>query len=105
MLSRLLKFLIGLPLTLILLGFVVLNRQDVMLHISPLHDPVTLPIMWVGLLCVCFGFVAGAVLVWAEGGATRRQNRQLTKQVKQLQKQLSAKTSLPQVTNNKDDDE
>ena len=90
MLARFVRFLIGLPLLAALIGFIMLNRGDTRLVYSPFHDAVTLPVMWLGLLFLCIGFISGVILLWAEYGSVRRSNRELKREVKTLEKQLSA---------------
>lgn len=89
MLARVIRFLIGVPLVFLLLGFVMLNRQDTSIVYSPMHEPLTAPIMWIGMLFLCVGFLSGVILLWAEYGSVRQKSRAMAKQVKQLEKQLA----------------
>lgn len=90
MLARLIRFLVCLPILVILIGFILLNRGDMDLVISPFHDLITLPIMSVGVVFFGIGFLAGLILLWLDYGEVRKTSRDLKKQVKTLEKQLAA---------------
>ena len=84
MLRSLLRLIVTIPVIVLLLGFMILNRYEVQLTYSPLHDPINMPIMVIALACVIVGFLAGAWLVWVDGGRNRKEISKLKKQVKKL---------------------
>lgn len=60
----LLKFIITLPLTLILFYWVFSNMGDITWAFSPLHEPLVVPFGYVIIGIFILGFLFGALLLW-----------------------------------------
>lgn len=83
-----LRFIIGFTFTILIAGFAVMNRFDVNLMWSPLHDSVMVPFYFVLLGALIVGFVFGGCLVWMNGGHVRRIKRQQARDIKILEKEI-----------------
>ena len=84
-----LRFIIGLIITIFIAAFAVLNREEVLLTWSPIHDPITLPIYAVALASMAIGFIIGGTIVWLNAGKVRKEKRKQKKNIKILEKELS----------------
>jgi len=81
---------IALVIALALAGLIALNRSDINLIFSPLHDPISLPLYAVILMALAGGLAIGALLVWFIQGKHRRTMRKQKKQIKSLESQLDS---------------
>src|SRR5438105_1873862 len=73
---RAVTMLVMVPLTLILVVFVVSNRAEVMLSLWPLSDGVAAPLYLLVLALFLMGALIGSVIAWLSGAKTRRALRQ-----------------------------
>lgn len=80
---------IGFSFIIIVCAFAVMNRQDVGVSWSPLHDPYDIPLYAVMLGALASGFIAGAILVWVNGVGVRVERRRQKKKIKTLEKELT----------------
>jgi uncharacterized membrane protein YciS (DUF1049 family) len=79
------KYLLKIPALIFLVAFVVLNRQETTLYISPMTDPLVLPLWIMGLILFIIGFTVGALLLWLNSWPIRKDLRQTKKDLKVTQ--------------------
>lgn len=75
-LARWLSWIVAVPVAVIVVLFVVSNRQTITLSLYPLPsflEPV--PVYWVGLGGVFVGFLCGGLVAWLSGRRWRRRAR------------------------------
>lgn len=84
------RIVVAFIITVLTLGFAVMNRQDVTLVWSPFHEHLTLPLFIVALATAATGFLFGACLIWLNGGRGRREKRKQKREIKSLQKELES---------------
>ena len=82
------KYLLKIPAIIFIVGFVVLNQQDASLYISPLMDPMTLPLWIMGLVLFGTGFIVGALLLWLNSWPTRKELKSTKKKLSEAEKDL-----------------
>tara|TARA_R110001592_G_scaffold29350_9_gene106608 strand:- start:26728 stop:27060 length:333 start_codon:yes stop_codon:yes gene_type:complete len=80
---------IVLILTLVVAGFAAINTDPVSVMVSPINDPVMVPLYQVALASVALGFIAGALIVWINCGPVRQSKRQQKKEIKNLEKEVN----------------
>ena len=83
------RAIIGSFIAIVTVGFAVLNRQDVSVIWSPLHEALSLPLFAICLGIGAFGFLFGALTMWFNGGHIRREKRRQRKEIKSLEKELN----------------
>jgi len=83
-----LRAIIALILTLVLAGFAALNTDLVEVVISPVNDPIAIPLYAIALGAVAFGFVCGAFMVWINTAPMRKDRRKKKKEIKILEKEV-----------------
>lgn len=83
------KSIVVVILTVFAAGFAVLNIEPVLVNISPVHDPVALPLYSIALASLMFGFIAGGAMVWMNMNHVRRDRRQQKKHIKTLEKEVN----------------
>jgi len=71
-----------------IVAFVVLNRQETTLYISPLSEPLTLPMWIMGLVLFSIGFTVGALLLWLNTLSVKRDLKQARKKLDQAEHDL-----------------
>lgn len=76
------KYILKIPTLIFIIGFVVLNRQETTLYISPIADPLVLPLWIMGLVLFGIGFIAGALLLWLNSWPVRKELRAAKKDLK-----------------------
>lgn len=70
----------------LIVAFVVLNQQTIELYISPLTEPLTLPLWLMGLVIFAFGFIIGALLLWLNNWPVKRELSRTRKKLDQCEK-------------------
>ncbi len=83
-----LRVLVGFIVTGIIVVFAVLNRADVSVFLSPVHDSVTMPIYVVSFVFMASGFVFGMIITWLNMSGVRKEKRRQRKEIKILQKEI-----------------
>lgn len=83
-----LRFLIGLIITITIALFAVLNRGEASFTWSPVHDSITLPIYIIILGSMAAGFIFGGAIVWLNAGKLRKEKRKQKKNIKMLEKEV-----------------
>jgi len=83
--AKVFKYLLKIPTLIFIVAFVVLNRQETSLYISPLADPLVLPLWVMGLVLFAVGFIVGALLLWLNSWPIRKELRQVKKDLKNTQ--------------------
>jgi uncharacterized integral membrane protein len=86
---RVLSFLIGLPLIVVVAVFAVVNREDIAINLWPLRESVTLPLPVVVLGGVAIGLLVGAAIGWLSAGPARRRVREERARVRALEARLA----------------
>jgi len=86
---RLLSFLVGLSLIVVLAVFSVLNRDSVALNLWPLREAVELPLFAVVLAGTGAGLLVGAAIGWLSAGSTRRRLREERARTRALEARLA----------------
>ncbi|WP_119301655.1 LapA family protein [Dongia deserti] len=94
---RFLQWFLFLVVALIVVTFVVQNRDVVDVRLWPLPYVMPAPLFAVIIACVLLGFVVGAFSAWLSGGGARKRARELgrlnaekAQQISQLRQQLEA---------------
>ncbi len=82
------RWITGFAIIIIFSGFAALNRQDVFLYYTPVHDPLTWPLYAIVLSFSAAGFLIGAFTVWLSDGKIRHAKRLQKKQIKTLENEL-----------------
>ena len=85
----LLRWIVGFLVAACAVLFSVSNRQPVIFYITPLHQPLELPLYMIGLLLLCSGFLLGSFTVWLNSSGIRRDRRTQKRQIKTLEKELN----------------
>ncbi len=85
---KIFKYLLKIPTLILVVAFVVLNRQETTLYISPLTDPVVLPLWIMGLIIFAVGFTVGALLLWLNSWPTYKELKKTKKDLKQAELDL-----------------
>ncbi len=83
------RWIIGLIITICIASMAVMNRHNVTLLWSPINDDLTLPLYAIILLSMAVGFIFGGILVWINTGKTRKEKRRQKKEIKLLEKEVS----------------
>lgn len=89
---KLIYWLVGVPLALVVVIFAVTNRDGVTLSFWPLPIKLQAPVYLVVLLTLVAGFLLGEFVAWINGRRWRREARQNARRVGALERELSAKT-------------
>jgi uncharacterized integral membrane protein len=87
---KLIHWLVTAPLALILILFAVSNRTDVTLYFWPLPVALNAPLWLVVLVALLIGFLIGELIAWINGHHWRRQARQKSRRIEELERQLAA---------------
>lgn len=82
------RWIFGIPLAVFITAFAVFNRQNVEVFWSPINEPVNIPLYFIGLGLMAFGFIIGGIIVWLNQGSLRSAKRKQNKQIKTLEKEL-----------------
>lgn len=87
-----LRWIVGVLITVIVAVFAVLNRSvfDVYWSPFPADAPVSLPVYIVVLGALAAGFILGALMVWLNASSVRSEKRRQKKEIKILQQQVGA---------------
>ena len=83
--AKVFKYLLKIPSLIFIVAFVVLNRQETTLYISPLSNPLTLPLWLLGVTLFTIGFAVGALLLWLNSWPVQKDLRQARKDLKATQ--------------------
>ncbi len=83
-----LRWLITLPLAIVLVVFAVNNRALVEVDLWPLGFVVTWPLFVFAFLGVSVGLLVGALFAWISGGTTRKIARQRKAQIRELESKV-----------------
>jgi len=94
----LLRWILGLVVTVIAILFAIANRASVALVWSPVNDPVNLPLCAPVLIGVAAGFLLGGAFVWLAAGSQRSEHRQHKKKIGELERQLE---TVPKISHDK----
>ena len=86
---RFLQWFVFLVVALIVVIFVVQNRQEVEVSLWPLPFVKPAPLFAVIIACVLVGFMLGAFSAWLSGGGARRRARELARQNAEKAQQIS----------------
>lgn len=95
----LIRWLITLPVVVIVVTFCVANTGDIAVMWSPLHEPVEIPLYAVGLGALSLGFIWGVLLISLQAVRLRVQARRQRKQIDKLEKQLADSSKTPANSN------
>ncbi len=87
---KVLSWLVGLPLAVIVLLFALSNRQAVTLGLWPFEEGIDVPTYAAVLVPLLIGFAAGAAVAGLKGLKHRRSARRQTKRADALERQLAA---------------
>jgi uncharacterized integral membrane protein len=74
-------WIVTLPISVVVVAFAVMNRQEVVLDVWPLPWSVSAPLFMLALGLVLFGFLFGAATMWLSGGKQRRRARALKREL------------------------
>jgi uncharacterized integral membrane protein len=85
-----LRFILGLLIAILLTAFAVANRQVVVVHWSPFHEALNLPLYLVALGLMALSFLSGSVLVWLNTIPLRVNAMRQKKQIRTLEKEVEA---------------
>ncbi|MBI1327550.1 MAG: DUF1049 domain-containing protein [Alphaproteobacteria bacterium] len=87
-------WLISIPLSLCVLLWAIINADYVSFQYLPVLDPVTIPVFSLFLAALGGGFIWGALSVWLLSGKERRERRELKKQLRRLEKEMTDKPAV-----------
>lgn len=87
---KVLSWLVGLPLAVIVLLFVLSNRQGATVGLWPFEDGIDLPVYLIVLLPLLAGFFIGVLTAGLKGLKHRRRARQQARRLVDLERQLEA---------------
>lgn len=90
MLSRVLGWLLGVPVALVVVVFAIANRHAVRLDLWPLPWALDLPLYLAVLGALAVGIAIGMVAAWLAGAGARRRARQERRRAEALERQLDA---------------
>ena len=93
--NTLFKFIITIFFVAVLLWLTFANRDAISLVWSPVHDAASVPVAVLILAATVFGFIWGALIVWLNTAALRRDRKRKAKDVARLEKELNAATLTP----------
>ncbi len=83
-----LSWIITLPVTVLVLVFVLSNREPVQLDFWPLEMTMTAPLYLMLLLSVLFGFLLGGAAMWVTAGRSRKRARQAAAKLREAEGQI-----------------
>lgn len=86
----LLKWIIALPFIVGAILFALAHADMVPVTFSPFHPPIHLPLYFVALSFLGFGFLLGAIMAWIGMGNVRKDRRQKKREIKKLTKENKA---------------
>lgn len=86
---KIVRWLLGMIVAVIVVLFALSNRQAVVVGFWPLDDGIGLPVYLVALVPLLGGFLAGSVLTGVRGFKYRRIARRQSRRVAQLERQLA----------------
>lgn len=84
----LLRWILGLVVTVIAILFAIANRAGVALVWSPVNEPVNMPLCAPVLAGLAVGFLLGGTFVWLNTGSLRTEHRRHKKKIGELEWQL-----------------
>ena len=92
--QRLLRWLVGVPLAIIVIGFAVANRRWVVLSFDPFTQnapsvSLDLPLWLLFFVGIFIGLVVGWVMGWLSQGRTRKAAREARAEASSLQRELA----------------
>lgn len=90
--QRLLRWVIGLPLALLVIGFAVANRQNVVLSFNPFRQgdgmaALSLPLWLLFFVGIVVGVVVGWLACWLAQGKHRKRAREAQAEISRLQQE------------------
>lgn len=85
---KFLKFLISIPISLLLLYWVLANMGEVDWIYSPLHDAAAFPLGYLLFGAFIFGFLSGVLILWLNALPGIFEKWRLAKETKKQQKRL-----------------
>lgn len=83
------RYLLKLVSIIMIVAFVVLNRQETELYLSPIMS-ISLPLWLLGLLIFASGFIVGALLLWLNSWPIRRELSKKKKELSLVEKDRDA---------------
>ncbi len=86
--SKLLYWLIALPIGLILIVFSISNREGVLVSFSPLPFEMSIPLFLLVFAIFVIGVGVGGLLGWMAGHGTRRRARERRRRIAELESTL-----------------
>ena len=89
---KLIYWLVGAPLALVVVIFAVTNRDGVTLSFWPLPIKLQAPVYLIVLLTLLAGFLVGEFVAWINGRRWRREARHNARRIEALERELAAKT-------------
>jgi uncharacterized integral membrane protein len=100
-LRRIFRWVVGLPIAIIVIAFAVANRQWTRLSLDPFSSTspvlsVEMPLWLLFMFGVLIGLIVGWALCWMAQGKYRKLARERAREIEQLQSQLETATIAPQ---------
>lgn len=95
---RLLRWIIGLPLAVLVVLFALSNRQTTTVALWPFEDGLAMPVYLVVLLPLLAGFLVGFLIAATRGFKHRRAARAETRRAAALERELDAARAASQTT-------
>lgn len=90
MLIRIIRWILGVVLTVVFVIFAIANRQDVSVTWHPLWDAIDLPLYLVALIPLLMGFFIGSLIMWLGALPMRFNASRQKRKIEKLQKELDA---------------
>ncbi|MGE5506741.1 MAG: lipopolysaccharide assembly protein LapA domain-containing protein [Actinomycetota bacterium] len=86
---KVLNWIVGLPLAVLLVMFAVANRREVTVELWPLPWSMDLPLYLAVMAPLTIGLLAGAAITWLSGAPARRRAREQRRRAVELERQLA----------------
>ncbi len=83
------RWFLGLIFALTIAAFAAFNRNEISVTWNPLGEPEMLPAYVLILCSFAIGFILGGIIVWLNGGQSRKVKRKQNKEIKRLEKELA----------------
>lgn len=83
------SWIISIPATVLIVVFVLSNRQIVEIDVWPLELSLAGPLYLVMILALVLGFVIGVAAMWVSAGSSRKRARQAERQVRSLDAEVA----------------
>jgi len=86
---------LGFLITIVVTAIAVMNREDVTVTFSPLHDTISLPLYIPIIAALALGFFIGSIMVTLNSSKLKKEKRLAKREIRTLEKKLNQKSQTP----------